>query len=100
MKERRDHRRLSMRLPLRVQGIDNHGQVVNLISMTENVSGGGAYFFHSDLLDVGMNVDVFLSVTYDTMNIYPPKILTSRASVVRVETDTGRTGTAVKKIVL
>jgi len=100
MKERRKYRRVHIQLPLRIHGTDMHGQDVNIISITKNVSTGGAYFEYSEPLEVGMKVNVFLSVPYEIASLLPPKILESEASIVRVAAQEdrykGQTGIAVK----
>jgi hypothetical protein len=84
IRERRKHRRLNIQLPLHIRGTDRYGRSVDISSVTDNVSTGGAYFSSSELVEPGNKIDIFISIPYEISQIFPPRTLKTEALIIRV----------------
>ena len=83
-KERREHRRLRIQLPLRIRGFDREGKGIDLRGATENMSTGGVYYVSTSLLQPGMNLNISLSIPYEVSHVFSPRSLETEATVVRL----------------
>jgi len=90
--ERRRHRRHDLPCRIRVELPTGN----NVHARTVNVCDGGAYFVVDDVIDIGREVQVQLTVPRDTANTFFLEQFAARAQVIRCEVPSdGRSGMGV-----
>lgn len=91
--ERREARRFTMSLPLRVLPIEAKGHELN--AHTRDVSYRGLYFLTEEGFEVGKEIDFVITLPEQVTQSGDVNIR-CQGRVVRVETSEGRTGVAAK----
>lgn len=84
-KERRKHSRLLLSLPMRLQWVNEEGNILNKTYNSVNISTGGVYYRSEEKIPLG--TDTIVTFDLPSNELVALRVLKTRGKVIRIEDD-------------